>query len=194
MSSVDRPTDPSLGKLSPGSLVLLDRDGVINVERSDYVRRASEWVALPGSLEAIARLSLSGARVVVVTNQSGLARGLFSETDLERVHRKMVEALRSIDGAIEGIFYCPHHPDANCPCRKPRPGLIHQAEQACGISAKGAPMVGDRLSDLEAAQAAGCRPILVRTGQGEAQVEEATRRGIPVFDSLSVAVDALLGG
>ena len=144
-----------------GSLVLLDRDGVINRDSPDYIRSVAEWQPLPGSLEAIARLTAAGFQIAVVSNQSGIARGLFSEDTLAAIHRAMRDAVAAAGGRLAGIYYCPHHPQDGCDCRKPRPGLLQRAARDLGVALAGAPFVGDKLSDVEAARAAGARPVLV---------------------------------
>lgn len=177
------------------SLVILDRDGVINVDSDDYIKSAVEWQPIPGSLEAIARLSQAGFTVAVATNQSGLGRGLFDLGDLEAMHAKMEELLHKLGGELAGIFYCPHHPDDQCACRKPLAGLIDVIEAELGLSAKGAPIIGDSLRDLEAGLAKGCELILVRTGKGEktlAKLPPELRQQVSVFDDLSAATDFLL--
>ena len=177
-------------------LVLLDRDGVINEDSDNYIRSADEWIPIPGSIDAIARLSQAGFTVGVCTNQSGLGRGYFSEAELTAMHRKMCALVGTAGGIVNGIFFCPHLPDANCDCRKPRPGLIDQAAAAFNTSAKNAPFVGDSIKDLQAAVARDCQPILVKTGKGEnsaAQLSQhASLSHTRVFDKLSDFVDDLL--
>ncbi|MBP09206.1 MAG: D-glycero-beta-D-manno-heptose-1,7-bisphosphate 7-phosphatase [Acidiferrobacteraceae bacterium] len=148
-------------------LVILDRDGVINRDSPDYIKTPEEWQALPGSLEAIARLCRADYRVVVATNQAGIARGLFSQEMLNRIHRKMVTSIREKGGRLESIFFCPHGPDDACSCRKPRPGLFLEISQRLRVPLDGVPAVGDSLRDLEAASSAGAKPILVQTGRGQ---------------------------
>jgi D-glycero-D-manno-heptose 1,7-bisphosphate phosphatase len=142
-------------------LVLVDRDGVVNRDSDEYVKSVAEWQPLPGSLEAIARLTQAGFRVVVVTNQSGVGRGLFSEATLQEIHAAMVAAAAAEGGTIAGVFYCPHRPDEDCACRKPRPGLLKQVAEAFGVDLAGVPFIGDKPSDVAAAKAVGARPILV---------------------------------
>lgn len=177
-------------------LVLLDRDGVINEDSDNYIRSADEWIPIPGSIDAIARLSQAGFTVGVCTNQSGLGRGLFSEAELTAMHRKMCALVGTAGGIVNGIFFCPHLPDANCDCRKPRPGLIDQAAAAFNTSVKNAPFVGDSIKDLQAAVARDCQPILVKTGKGEnsaAQLSQhASLSHTRVFDKLADFVDDLL--
>lgn len=147
-------------------LVILDRDGVINFDSPDYIKHADEWHPIPGSLEAIALLSQAGFEVYVATNQAGIARGKLTESALAGIHAKMVAAVEAKGGRIAGIEYCPHHPDENCACRKPAPGMLLAVEQVSGIALSGQPYVGDSLKDLRAAEAAGCEPMLVLTGNG----------------------------
>jgi D-glycero-D-manno-heptose 1,7-bisphosphate phosphatase len=148
-------------------LVVLDRDGVINFDSTEYIKRPEEWRPIPGSMEAIARLHRHGFRVFVVTNQSGVGRGLFTLATLERIHDRMRAAVTAAGGAIEGIYFCPHEPTAGCDCRKPGIGLLRRLEQERSLSLAGAPLVGDKWSDLVAARAVGARPILVLTGAGQ---------------------------
>jgi D-glycero-D-manno-heptose 1,7-bisphosphate phosphatase len=176
-------------------LVIVDRDGVINYDSDEYIKCLAEWRPIPGSLEAIARLSEAGFTVAIATNQSGLGRGLFELEDLEAINANMLERLNELGGQIAGIFYCPHHPDDDCQCRKPRPGLITAIENELGISAEGAHFVGDSLKDLQAGLAKGCKPILVRTGKGEGTLQtlpEDLRRSVPVFGNLAEATDYIL--
>ena len=148
--------------------ILLDRDGTINVERSDYVRSARDLVLLPGALAALVRLATLDVPILVVTNQSCVGRGLLSERDLDMLHKGLADTVRSAGGRIDGFYTCTHHPDEGCACRKPKPGLLHQAMAAHNLRPADCIMVGDSLSDCSAAAAAGCRCILVCTGlQGE---------------------------
>ncbi|WP_339898945.1 D-glycero-beta-D-manno-heptose 1,7-bisphosphate 7-phosphatase [uncultured Gilvimarinus sp.] len=147
-------------------LVILDRDGVINQDTGNYVRSADEWVALPGSIAAIARLYKAGYTVVVATNQSGLARGYFDLDDLEAMHAKLTQLVEAEGAELGAIFYCPHGPDDNCKCRKPLPGLVDAIEAEFNTSAEGVAFIGDSLRDLETGLAKGCRLILVETGNG----------------------------
>lgn len=157
---------------SARELVILDRDGVINHDRDDYVRSADQWIPLPGSIKAIAALSQVHYGVAVATNQSGLAHGYFTSQSLQAMHEKLLQLTSSAGGGITAIAYCPHDGKAACHCRKPQPGLVHELEVATGLSAKDAYFVGDKLSDLQAAQASGCRPVLVRTGKGRQTEQE----------------------
>jgi D-glycero-D-manno-heptose 1,7-bisphosphate phosphatase len=159
------------------------------------VKSVDEWRPIPGSLEAIARLCQAGFDVVVVSNQSGLARGLFDEAALEAIHGEMIRRVEAEGGRLAGVFVCPHHPEEGCACRKPEPGLLRQVEEQLGVTVVGAPLVGDKQADLELARRGGCLPILVRTGKGTAV--ESTVEGLedtPVFDDLAAAVEAILAG
>jgi D-glycero-D-manno-heptose 1,7-bisphosphate phosphatase len=152
--------------MTPLKLVILDRDGTINEDRDDYVKSADEWLPIPGSLEAIARLNHAGWHTVVATNQSGLARGLFDTAALNAVHAKMNQALGRLGGRIDAVFFCPHGPSEGCRCRKPLPGLFELIADRYGIDLVEVPLVGDSLRDLQAGAAVGCPTHLVRTGKG----------------------------
>jgi D-glycero-D-manno-heptose 1,7-bisphosphate phosphatase len=146
-------------------LVILDRDGAINEDSDEFVKAADEWVALPGALEAIAKLHHAGWHVVIATNQSGLGRGLFDVVALNAMHTKMHKALAALGGRVDAVFYCPHAPDEGCACRKPKPGLFEQIGERFGVDLHGVPTVGDSVRDLQAGVAAGCEPHLVLTGK-----------------------------
>ena len=148
-------------------LVILDRDGTINEDSDQYIKSPAEWKPLPGSLEAIARLTQGGWRCVVATNQAGIARGLFDMATLNAIHAEMHRAVALAGGRIEAIFFCPHAAEANCECRKPKPGLLREIGARMDIELQGVPMVGDALRDLQAAAAVGCKPYLVLTGKGK---------------------------
>lgn len=149
-------------------IILLDRDGVINRDSDAYVKSVDEWIPLPGSIESIAALSKAGFQVFVITNQSGIARGYYSEATLNAMHEKMKALVEEEGGAIAGIEYCPHGPDDGCDCRKPKTGMLEAIETKLGLSFETTPaiMVGDSLRDLQAGQARGCAPVLVLTGNG----------------------------
>ncbi|MEM9604088.1 MAG: D-glycero-beta-D-manno-heptose 1,7-bisphosphate 7-phosphatase [Pseudomonadota bacterium] len=175
-------------------LVVLDRDGVINAWRPDGVPSPELWEPIEGSLEAIVRLNLSGYRVVVATNQSGVARGLFDLGDLHAVHRKLHSALDALGGRVDAILYCPHRDGDECDCRKPKPGLLHDVARRLGTELVDVPVVGDALRDMQAAMAVGARPYLVRTGKGDRTLEEnpALAQQVTVCDDLAAVVDQLL--
>lgn len=148
-------------------IVILDRDGTINHDSDDYIKSPEEWVALPGAIDAIAKLNHAGWRVVIASNQSGLGRGLFDVATLNQMHDKMNKALAKAGGRIDAIFYCPHTPDDHCHCRKPLPGLFEQIGERFGTDLKEVHAVGDSLRDAQAAVASGCIPHLVLTVKGE---------------------------
>lgn len=173
-------------------LIILDRDGVINYDSDEYIKSPEEWVPIPGSLEAIARLNRAGYTVVVASNQSGVGRRLFDLQTLRRVHEKMQHELARVGGKIEGIFFCPHTPDDHCDCRKPKPGLFKQITQQFHCDLHGVYAVGDSLRDVEAARAVGALPILVRTGKGSRIAHHDVPENVPVYDDLDAFVDALL--
>lgn len=174
-------------------LIILDRDGVINFGSDQYIKSPDEWRPIPGSLEAIARLTREGWRVVVATNQSGLARGLFEMATLNAIHAKMHKAVAQAGGRIEAVFYCPHAAETECDCRKPKPGLFNEIATRYGRDLAGVPAVGDSLRDLLAAAAVGARPVLVRTGKGEKTLAAGGLPGdTPVFADLGEVVEHLL--
>jgi D-glycero-D-manno-heptose 1,7-bisphosphate phosphatase len=176
-------------------LIILDRDGVINRDSDEYIKSPEEWVPIPGSLEAIAKLTHEGYRIVVATNQSGLARGLFDIDALMRIHEKMHRAVAEMGGAIDAVFFCPHGPDDNCRCRKPKPGLFEEIAARLRVDMVGVPAIGDSMRDIDAARAAGARPILVRSGKIEAvSSDKSLLKDVPVFEDLAEAVETLLAG
>ena len=176
------------------NLLILDRDGVINEDHKDYIKNASEWVAIPGSLEAIARLCQGGYRIVVVTNQAGMARKKLDISSLNDIHRKLLDHLSQYGGTIDAFFFCPHDPRKNCDCRKPRPGLLQEISKRLRVSLTDVPLVGDKISDVEAALAVGAKPILVRTGYGQDSLDSGKLPDdIPVFANLAEVADNLLG-
>ena len=147
------------------TLLVLDRDGVINEDSDDFIRGLQDWQPIPGSLDAIAALSRAGYRVAIATNQSGLGRGLFTRQDLEDIHRHLRQAVERLGGKIAGIYYCPHLPDEGCDCRKPAPGMILRAAKEDSLDLRRSVLVGDKVSDIESGRAAGvgcC--VLVLTG------------------------------
>ena len=174
-------------------LIILDRDGVINQDSDAFIKSASEWVPIPRSLEAIARLNQAGYKVVVATNQSGVARGLFNMPTLNAIHQKMHTAAHAVGAHIDAVFFCPHAADSNCDCRKPKPGLFHEIGRRFEISLKHLPTVGDSLRDLQAGYLAGCTPFLVLTGKGMAtEAKGGLPPGTRVFANLADVVDHLL--
>ncbi|OZG73248.1 D-glycero-beta-D-manno-heptose-1,7-bisphosphate 7-phosphatase [Hahella sp. CCB-MM4] len=176
-------------------LVILDRDGVVNQDSDAYVKSLDEWHPIPGSIEAIARLTQAGFLVAVATNQSGIARGYFTEQTLHEMNNRMLDLVTAAGGRINAIAYCPHGPEDNCSCRKPAPGLIFQIEKMLDHKAQGAYFVGDSLRDLEAARDAGCHPVLVTSGKGQktlAKLPETEFADIPVFADLAAFTEDLL--
>ena len=174
--------------------VILDRDGVINADSDAYIKSVAEWQPLPGSIEAVARLSQSGWRVVVCTNQSGVGRGLFTAATLDAIHQAMCRRVSEQGGHIDGVFHCPHRPDERCRCRKPRPGLLHAAAASLGFELHRVPVIGDSQRDLDAARAVGALPLLVRTGKGEATAAQPGHGAAAIYADLAAATDALLQG
>ncbi len=174
-------------------LVILDRDGVINHDSDQFIKNPDEWKPIPGSLEAIARLTQADFRVVVATNQSGVGRGLFDMPTLNAIHDKMHRAVAHAGGRIDAVFFCPHAADANCNCRKPKSGMIEEIAERYNVSLKGVPAIGDSLRDLEAAARLGCQPILVLTGKGmKTQAKGGLPEGTLIYPDLAAAVATLV--
>lgn len=177
-------------------LVILDRDGVINQDSDAYIKSPEEWIAIEGSLESIADLSKAGYTITVATNQSGIARKLFDDITLARIHQKMGEAIEGAGGLLDGVFFCPHGPEEGCHCRKPGTGLLEAIASEYDVSLVGIPLVGDSLKDIQAAKKAGCRPFLVKTGKGMdtlASCKPQDLEGVQVVDSLRAATRIILG-
>ena len=162
----------------PGA-VFIDRDGVICANRSDYVKTWSEFEFISGSIEALASLRRTGERLVVVTNQSAVGRGLLSRRGLDVIHERMLDALGASGAKVEAVVVCPHHPDDGCACRKPEPGLLADAADRLKLDLSLSFMIGDHRTDIEAGARAGCTTILVRTGRS-ARIERADPAGWPV--------------
>jgi len=175
-------------------LVILDRDGVINEDSDNYIKSPDEWIPIPGSLEAIARLNHFGYKIAVATNQSGLARGLFTIDDLNAIHQKMRVLLDRVGGHVEGVFFCPHGPDDDCDCRKPRTGLLHQISRRLGTTLNNIPVIGDSKRDLDSASQVGALPVLVRTGKGERMLQKYPEllNTTAVYPDLAAAADAII--
>ena len=181
--------------IEASKIIVLDRDGVINQDSYDYIKSAEEWTPIKGSIEAIARLHKRGYVVVIASNQSGLARGYFNETALAEMHDKLNLLVENAGGLVSAIFYCPHSPDDGCSCRKPKTGLLEQAEDELGISLVDSYFVGDSFKDLHAAWAFNMAPILVRTGKGretESSLSRKLKSRTLVFDNLKSAVNWIL--
>jgi len=178
--------------MKPAKLIILDRDGVINHDSDHYIKSTEEWRPIPGSLEAIARLTQWGYRIVVATNQSGIGQGLFEMDTLNAIHEKMIKAAAQLGGRIDAVFFCPHINGDACGCRKPKPGMFEEIAARYNMSLTGVPAVGDSLRDLLAAREAGANPILVLTGKGhKTQADPALPSQTPVFDDLAAAVASL---
>jgi D-glycero-D-manno-heptose 1,7-bisphosphate phosphatase len=167
-------------------MVILDRDGVINHEADDDVTTVDGWDPIPGSIEAINRLKKAGYLVTIASNHSGIARGMYSEKELVEMNEKMQRMLSARGASVDGIFYCPHGPEANCICRKPKPGLLFQIAKQFDIDLSQTPMVGDNISDIQAAKMANAKPVLVRTGKGEYVMQYFPEAlDVPVYDDLA---------
>jgi len=178
-------------------LVILDRDGVINEDSDDFIKSPEEWIPIPGSLEAITRLCREDYRVVLATNQSGVARGLFDMHTLNQIHLRMLDQIRQKGGEIDAIFFCPHGPDDGCDCRKPKAGMFRDIADRLHINITGVPVVGDSLRDIQAAQAVDAFPILVLTGKGKETLDNMGKdetKGVAVFEDLYAFSEALIAG
>lgn len=174
-------------------LIILDRDGVINEDSDDYIKSPEEWHAIDGSLEAIAKLAQNGFQIVIATNQSGIGRKLFTVETLNAIHMKMNSHLAQYGGSIDAIFLCPHRPRDNCNCRKPKPGLYNDISDRLRISLNKVFCIGDKMTDVKAIQSAGGKPILVRTGKGQTEIDQGlVPDGIPVYDNLATFVNEKL--
>ena len=178
-----------------GFTVFLDRDGTINHD-SGYIASPDQFTLFPGVIEGVARLNLAGANVVVVTNQSGMARGRITSDDLHRIHGKLEASLQTGGGRVQGIFVCPHHPDDDCRCRKPNPGLIEQAVNALGIDVARSYVVGDKPIDMMLASNVQAVAVLVTTSSYSQEALQAIREGKlrvnQVSSSFSNAVDWII--
>lgn len=176
--------------------VILDRDGVINRDTpGQYITSKEAWVPIPGSLDAIAKLNQQGIKVGIATNQSGIARGYYTQADLTEIHLKMTTLLKAVGGHIDYIAFCPHHPNDNCLCRKPKPGLLREVAQHLNIDLAKTYFIGDKSSDMSAAKAAGCQGLFVKTGHGvETLNQQSLDPKTPIYTSLAHAVNALLDG
>ena len=172
--------------------VLLDRDGVINHDSGDFITSADEWLPIDKSLAAIALLHNKGYQVVVITNQSGVGRGLYSDAILTDMHLKMTQLTAAVGGKISHIYYCPHLPDAGCDCRKPKPGMLLQFSKDAGIALDDIYFVGDSLRDIEAGIAAGAKPVLVKTGNGTKTLAANPDLNIPTFENLYDAAEYII--
>jgi D-glycero-D-manno-heptose 1,7-bisphosphate phosphatase len=177
--------------------IFLDRDGVINANRSDHVKSWDEFVFLPNSLFALQKLAATDHKVIVITNQAAIARGIVCDAMVREIHTRMIKQVEFSGGRIDAVYYCPHHPDAKCNCRKPQPGLFRRAAIDFALDLSQSFVIGDACSDISAAFAIGAYPIMVMTGRGRAQhAELLTRDPIEhrIFDDLLGAVDWILSG
>lgn len=179
-------------------VVFLDRDGVINRDSDRFIKDVSEFIFLPRSLDAFRLLTENGIDVIIISNQSGIGRGIIAPRNLETIHRFLIESVEKTGGRIRDIFFCPHAPSDQCDCRKPKPGLILKARDIYGLALSETAMVGDKAIDIECGRNAGCgRSLLVRTGHGEEAARQLAERGAPVdylADDLYDAVRYLLSG
>ncbi len=176
----------------PMKLLILDRDGVINEDSDAYIKTLDEWIPIPGSIAAIARLSRAGWTVAVATNQSGLARGYYDEATLDAMHARLRELVAAAGGEVGLIVHCPHGPDDGCACRKPLPGLLQQIAAHYGVALDGVWFVGDSPGDISAARAVACQPVLVRSGKGERTLARGLPEGVKIFDNLAAVAAHLL--
>lgn len=175
-------------------LIILDRDGVINEDSDAYIRTVEEWIPLPGAIEAIARLSQAGWTIAVASNQSGVGRGYFNLTILDAMHARLRQLVAEQGGRIDHLVYCPHTPEDRCECRKPSPGMLKQIALHFGLNhLQGIWFVGDSISDLKAAEAVGCQPVLVKTGKGQRTLERPLPENTLIFDDLAAVAQKLLG-
>lgn len=178
-------------------LLILDRDGTLNRRREDHVASPDEWEALPGALEAVARLNQDGWKVVLATNQSGIGRGLFDMAALNAIHAKMNRQLAAVGGRLEAVFFCPHAPEDGCDCRKPRPGLFLQIGQRFGVPLAVVQAAGSALRHVHAAMEAGCQAHLLFAGTAEQLREQqggsaGVPAGVRVHADLAAYADWLL--
>lgn len=176
-------------------LIVLDRDGVINHDSDEYIKSVDEWEPIPGSLQAMGRLCQAGYTLVVMTNQSGIARGMFDLETLHAMHRKMDNLLEQYGGQVAAVFFCPHGPDENCDCRKPKIGMYLDVASRFQCDFIDVPSIGDSLRDIQAARLVGASPILVRTGKGERTIASGSvdLQGVPVYKDLAEVADVILG-
>ena len=174
-------------------LIILDRDGVINLDSDAYIKSPDEWIPIESSLRAIAKLNRAGYKVGVATNQSGVARGYFNEITLAMMHKKMEHELAKVGAQIDALEYCPDHPDNAGPNRKPNPGMANKLLSLFNASAEETWFVGDSISDIECANNAGCKPVLVLTGKGtKTQKKPELPKSVPIFENLEDFVKELL--
>jgi histidinol-phosphate phosphatase family protein len=176
--------------------IFLDRDGVINRKRDDYVTQWSEFVFLPNVFAALRYLCATDYWIVVVTNQSAVGRGLMSRASLDALHARMLAEIRRNGGRIDAVLYCPHRPDEQCACRKPRPGLLYEASRLFDLDLSASYLIGDHETDIYAAQAASVRPLLVSGGHGHSAERRLRATGVQGYTrvpDLLNAADTILG-
>ena len=174
-------------------LIILDRDGVINFDSDQFIKKPEEWRPITGSLEAIAQLNQANYRVVVATNQSGIGRGLFDMLMLNSIHDKMHKACALVGARIDAVFFCPHTSESKCNCRKPKPGMFEEIASRYNVNLAGVPAVGDSLRDLQAGATFGVQPYLVLTGKGaKTQAAGGLPAGTKIYANLSEVVAELL--
>ena len=174
-------------------LIILDSSGVINEVSQTFIKSLDEWKPIPGSLEAISRLTHAGYRVIIATNQSGIGRGLLDMTTFNAINDKMFKAVHHAGGRIDALFFCPHTEQDKCHCRKPQIGMFQEIMQRYSADLKGVPVVGDSLRDLQAAVEVEAIPILVLTGKGEmTHANGNLPEGTQIFADLASVVDTLV--
>jgi len=174
-------------------LIILDRDGVINLDSDSYIKSPDEWVGIDSSFRAIAKLNRAGYKVAIATNQSGIARGYFDRLTLTMIHKKMEMALAQVGAHIDALEFCPDHPDQAGPDRKPNPGMINKLSTLFNIDVGDIIFVGDTTSDIQCAVNAGCKPVLVLTGKGKRTIEKGNLPAdLAIFENLELFVESLL--
>ena len=177
--------------MSQDKIIILDRDGVINHDSHDYIKSVKEWVPIAGSLEAIAKLNAAGYKVMLATNQAGIAKGIFLKERMMEIHQKLKNELKELGGEIADIFYCPHHPDDNCECRKPKPGMLINIAKKYNVNLQNVCMIGDSIKDILAAKAAGAVPHFVLTGIHDVKGNPALQ-DVHIHKDLASCVDWIL--
>ncbi|KTD61263.1 D-glycero-beta-D-manno-heptose 1,7-bisphosphate 7-phosphatase [Legionella spiritensis] len=171
--------------------IVLDRDGVINFDSPHYIKTVGEFIPIPGSIKAIARLTEAGYTIGIATNQSGIARGYYSEHVLADIHDSMLSEIGKAGGEIAAVAYCPHLPDTGCSCRKPAPGMLLKLADSFHCSPAALIFAGDRISDIQAAEAVGATPIMILSSMTDRELLKSYPH-VPVYSSLSAYVDDLL--
>jgi len=177
-------------------LVILDRDGVINHDSDNYIKSVDEWMPIEGSVEAIAKLKKNGYKVAIATNQSGIGRGYYTEQTMHQMHQKLADLLDLLGAKIDHIEFCPHVPDENCACRKPKPAMLNAIAKRFNVDLSQTYFVGDTLSDLSTADHAKAKFALVKTGKGERIIDKVlsseAHKNTPVFNDLAHFVDVFI--